>query len=735
MITSPQQHHDLKVPEIDLEIDLNLPTMGNTASASVEKTTPKNETSPAKAKAKAPLNIDPTKQQVDGLPPGASPTLSRNFKLYEKADDVDDDSGKPIPELTNEQYQTVTGALGQLFYGSDQPLSEKNKNFLLRKMIRTVVPPKQRVVTEGEEGMSVYVIESGSLDISINGNVIRQLQSGNIFGELALIFNAPRGASVDTVTESVIWTLMRDDFKRMQRDLSAEINANHVTLLKEVPEFKKCLSEEELSLLVSDFTQAAHPVGTNLYSQNEFCNAIMVIEKGCAFVDFNRNLSPVAGSTITFTGDVPPTLEELDSKWGIVSVKNSIDIDISPAEVVEGEGKDEDFPLIFGKKKVAIKLNHGTVIVGPLRSKASLFDSWHWGQSGMQSGSTKTKKFGAVSPFTIKAREHIRTNYFSVSLFTNRIGNPHDVFRRSLAPLAFAPQANDVATEGTIADSAKPPCFLPEHLLKHKYTSESFSKIAYKSVISLGFIGFGVTKTCDDFPEPVTLVLKVFSKKKLLAKNLTKLVYDESRILASLDNPFIVKLLGKYDTRDHIVYVTERVRTIDLWSRIYATNSGTRGLKDEDVQFYGANVLVAIAHMHARKIAFRNLKPENCLIDHEGYLKIVGFGFAKRIPFKLLSSFHHKSYTLCGTPEYLAPEIILNMGHDHGVDMWALGVLLYEMCTGSTPFNSGNDDVVDIIKKIVAIKKTRFHFHHALDDRTHAIRDFIYKCFVFSSAE
>ena len=75
------------------------------------------------------------------------------------------------------------------------------------------------------------------------------------------------------------------------------------------------------------------------------------------------------------------------------------------------------------------------------------------------------------------------------------------------------------------------------------------------------------------------------------------------------------------------------------------------------------------------------------------------------------------------------------MGHDHEVDMWALGILIYEMCVGNTPFNNGKSDVVDIIKKIVAIKKTRFHFHHALDDRSHAVRDIIYKCFVFSSAE
>ena len=196
--------------------------MGNAASTTTDEQINENVT-PNSKKEKPILNINPTKPSIKGLAsPGTTPSVSRNLRLYEKADDDEDDGAEmPIPTLNEEQYKTVTAALAHLFYGSDQQLSEANKNFLLRKMIREVIPASQRVVTEGEDGMSVYVIESGSLDISINGNVIRQLQSGNIFGELALIFNAPRGASVDTVTESVIWILMRDDFKRIQRDLSA----------------------------------------------------------------------------------------------------------------------------------------------------------------------------------------------------------------------------------------------------------------------------------------------------------------------------------------------------------------------------------------------------------------------------------------------------------------------------------------------------------------------------------
>jgi protein kinase A len=118
------------------------------------------------------------------------------------------------------------------------------------------------------------------------------------------------------------------------------------------------------------------------------------------------------------------------------------------------------------------------------------------------------------------------------------------------------------------------------------------------------------------------------------------------------------------------------------------------GVPDAHAKFYGAAVLLAIAYLHSKDIAYRDMKPENCLIDKDGYPKLVDFGFAKVIT--------GKSYTLCGTPEYLAPELVLAKGHNKAVDYWALGILLYEMEAGYSPFSDpqGMDQVV-ICKNIV----------------------------------
>ena len=107
--------------------------------------------------------------------------------------------------------------------------------------------------------------------------------------------------------------------------------------------------------------------------------------------------------------------------------------------------------------------------------------------------------------------------------------------------------------------------------------------------------------------------------------------------------------------------------------------------------FYAAQVVCMFEYLHSKNIIYRDLKPENILIDKTGYLKLTDFGFAKIC--------EGRTYTLCGTPEYLAPEILLNKGHGKPVDWWTFGVLLYEMLAGIDPFN--DEDPMLIYQKIL----------------------------------
>lgn len=125
-------------------------------------------------------------------------------------------------------------------------------------------------------------------------------------------------------------------------------------------------------------------------------------------------------------------------------------------------------------------------------------------------------------------------------------------------------------------------------------------------------------------------------------------------------------------------------------------------------RFYAVQVVLAFEYLHYMGVIYRDLKPENILLDLQGYLKVTDLGFCKKID-------NTRTYTLCGTPEYLAPEIILSQGYNKSVDYWALGVLIYEMNAGFAPFYA--KDPMRLYEKIVSGKYSYpSHFSKPLKD-------------------
>uniref|UniRef100_A0A8C4RCM5 cGMP-dependent protein kinase n=1 Tax=Erpetoichthys calabaricus TaxID=27687 RepID=A0A8C4RCM5_ERPCA len=195
--------------------------------------------------------------------------------------------------------------------------------------------------------------------------------------------------------------------------------------------------------------------------------------------------------------------------------------------------------------------------------------------------------------------------------------------------------------------------------------------------------------------------MKVLKKQHIVDTRQQGHILSEKRIMQEAHCDFIVRLYCTFRDSKYLYMLMEVCLGGELWTLLR-----DRGSFDEaTTRFYTACVVEALAYLHCRGIIYRDLKPENILLDHCGYAKLVDFGFAKQI------GFGKKTWTFCGTPEYVAPEIILNKGHDVSADYWSLGILIFELLSGSPPF-SGPDpmktynvilrgiDMVEFPKKI-----------------------------------
>ena len=257
-------------------------------------------------------------------------------------------------------------------------------------------------------------------------------------------------------------------------------------------------------------------------------------------------------------------------------------------------------------------------------------------------------------------------------------------------------------------------------------------KLSYDDFEPLKLLGTGsfgrvllVKKKNNNKLYAMKILLKSYLKKKHQEEH-TK---TERDLMVAINCPFVMNIKYAFQDEIQLYIVTEFMQGGDIFFHLHEKGK----FKRDRAKFYIIEILLAIEFLHKSNMVYRDLKPENILMDKDGHIKITDFGLSK-----ILDDMNDKVFTLCGTPQYIAPEVIYKKGYDKGIDWWSLGCLLFEFLTGSLPFyiprggkishktfevpikfpKSMTKDEIDLISKLLAVnpKQRLGHGSNDADD-------------------
>ena len=231
---------------------------------------------------------------------------------------------------------------------------------------------------------------------------------------------------------------------------------------------------------------------------------------------------------------------------------------------------------------------------------------------------------------------------------------------------------------------------MKEYLKERLYLQDNrveLEDLIYYMVLGTG--AFGNVCLVKSSKNKFFYAIKNISCKQILLSQLAANLNLEKSILLQIDHPFIVKLVKTLKDKNYVYFLMDYIKGKELFDVLRDINV----LNKFQTQFYSASILLACNYLHERKIVYRDIKPENIMVVTNGFIKLIDFGTAKSIK--------DRTKTIIGTPDYMAPEVILGKGYSFSADYWSIAVMMYEFVCGKTPFGDGLEEPTDIYLAVI----------------------------------
>lgn len=592
-----------------------------------------------------------------------------------------------------------------------EELCEDELDALVKATERVEYHKGEKVVRQSGRGEYLFIVQSGKLELYCETNQLRQgtIESGKIFGELALLCGKNYATTVIALEKAVLWRVEQTTFRNVVARHTRKRDADILSYLRKVDLFQN-LNEAVLQKFAETLTRVHFQEGDKIVRKGDIGETFYIIESGSVKVhdigmgdsvsseqvlrggDYfgERSLitgEPRAASVTALTNVVTLAMDRLTFEKNIGELQELVDQNarkqtlkslpiFASARLTEIEYDRlaecmKEVCYLKGTKLARIGepypqnvwfIHKGQVIVYGSKSGKiyNLMAGDYFGEKSILSEPGHRSSHEAVCEDNVTAWVLPRENIESIITDLDKLGQVGDYVKSKQPTVSF---------KGL------------QDLKKHR-------------IVGRG--GFGKVWLIESKRTGEPFAMKVINKRQLINMKQERSILREKELLGLLRHPFILSLVASFQDASNLYLILPLVQGGELFSIVAARTKQGRGLPNKDAAFYAAGVIEALGHFHHRYIAYRDVKLENVMIDSNGYPKIVDLGFARIIV--------DRSYTFCGTPEYLAPEIIMSKGHNHTVDYWSFGVLVYEIVVGRSPFKKKHESQMEMFKRIVLVK-------------------------------
>lgn len=703
----------------------------------------------------------------------------------------------------------ITASLSKHFIFTS--LSDAQRHKLIDDMQYYSLNAAEIVLEQGKYGSTFFIVSKGSLDVFVNGERKKRLGVGDSFGELALIHDSLRSATVITFEKTGLWGLDRDTFKNALKTISQESYEENMQFLSLV-NFFQYLNDAQKEALVNSLNIYKFGKGDIIVREGDIGDLFYIIKEGKVICSRNgirlkrlgkgdffgeqgllynckRTATAVADNKVRCLVIGREKLKKvLGNNLQQIIFRNSIQIMIDNSGVFKLLTKEQIEKLFqnleikhFNEKEVIIpaKSHKGSnvwfLIKGRLKKRSG--DKIYEELScigdkyiiDLESQDLYTEDVIAEGPgvIAVLSKENFQNcigGDFSQTAEQNELVSvlkqvhllksltPDKLFKlvqlmktqkysdreviieeeipgkifyiikrgsvdimkngahlRTIEKYSYFGERAlfDEHRSATVKANGEVECWLLSKNDFLKVLNETIrtqlmnrmelldDKIELEDLVLVKLLAKGLYSTVFLAIKKSNLhlyVLKTIHRSKIRKNELYYRLIEERNILLSLDNIFITKLIKTFKDHRRIYYLKEVVIGEDLFDVLRKLN----GIPEYFSKFYIACMVLILETLHEKRIILRSLKPENIKIDADGYPKLMDLSSAKIVI--------GRTYTMIGTPQYMAPEIIKGNGYNHLADYWSLGVILYEFVCGTVPYGEGDTDPMIIYKKILCHK-------------------------------